>query len=503
MQVVKSDRVDKSSKMDVSTFSATLDSLQQCANSAKPDRKKIRHSLKNLCLYPQSPQLLPPLLTLFHGEVKNQSKCFKFLCYHIITYSRYMGTSPPAAAFVEELSSLAIGFKSPVANMPFILRVFFYICRFCPTFYGILVVTISKVFQHLPDQTVEKGKKGKGRSKAMDELVMACVKEAIDLCIELTSVGDLADQVVAKPKVQARLVAAWPSFPTDTKLQLVRFLGRLKTLPPEYAHLLSRDDPMCQYAFAARFLVSARTEFVSTIDGILDRPACGAVSLMQVTLTRATGATEKVVQSVSRCLAQPSLSTFLPLLELLIVQPLVNLDKSAFIPLYSAAAGSDKLLAFVALMCLSLLMTEPDWICSSFRENLRGVSFTRRSACVQMLIDRWLVAIKNPQVHPMFWKLMELVLTNFSEVLQPVTFVTIVERIIVIGIVDDFVDVATKIVKTRPSTEAITILVHAVGLARGMAGTEAYARFDTAIQKYLEGADPLLLELYEIVLVPE
>jgi hypothetical protein len=236
---------------------------------------------------------------------------------------------------------------------------------------------------------------------------------------------------------------------------------------------------------------------------MLERPPGGAVSLMQLSLARAAGATDRVVSSVSRCLEVTNLSTLLPLLELLIARPMLDLNKNALIALYAAAGGNDKLLAFTALMCLSFLPTERDWICRSIRDTLRRVPFTRRSAFVQMLVNRWLAAIEHTEVRPMFWSLIELLLTHFSEVFQPRTFVTIVERIIVVGVVNDFFGVATRVVKARPSTEAATLLIHAAGLARGMAAKDAFDAFNGALQKYIDGADPLLLELYDIVLGTE
>jgi hypothetical protein len=193
--------------------------------------------------------------------------------------------------FLPDLAKICVSFKTPVANLPLVLRVFFYLARFCPTHHALLVATVSKLFQMIPDQTADKRRKSKSRSKAMDELILASVRKAIDLCIELKGVGDLGDQIISRSKVQARLIPWVSNFSADTKLQLVRLLGSFQTLPHDYAQILSRDDQMCSFAFSARFLVLARSEFTSTINEILERPSSGALSLMQVTFARTAGIT--------------------------------------------------------------------------------------------------------------------------------------------------------------------------------------------------------------------
>jgi hypothetical protein len=498
MQFVVSPLAASSTKDKVGTLSSVLATLQEHSSSSK----SVRAALRDLVLYRPSVHGAGPLLARLLGEFKSPSKCFQLLAFHVITHSPFTRAHPDLAALVPEIARTVANFERPVRHQGVFLRVLHHLAQHTPRYADDLAALLGAVLS--ADAARLGGAKKKRQAKESLAALARCTGEALDVLAELPAGGVArALQGGALAQAAANLAHFGEDAREQLRRQLARFAARVARPPDALLELLPPAERLCAAAGAVPVLVGAPARFAAAIDAALAGDAAPALALLQLRLVRAEGPSDRLLASLDRCTAPVSFSALVPLMQFLMRRPLAPLGQPAVLALYRAADGPDQLLAFYALICLSLLTTEHEWLRASVAELLKRAPFTQRVAMVTVLLTVLEAAVANEGTRPWFWRLLSELLLRFGEAVDPTAFIRVIEKVAEGGEADALLALAGRVVEGLPSTETIVLLIFCLQGVRARASQDAFQAFLAALKPLVDTSDPLLRSFYEMTFVSD
>jgi hypothetical protein len=477
-----------------------IETMAQIVSNLSPSMAgdKLRHTLKNLFFYAPSLQIFNPLLELLKLELKKQTKCFKLLCFHVISHSKLATSAAAAPELATELSKTVTAFVKPHKESPQMLRVFFALASNLPQLYPLLVETLTTILTMDISDAYEKKKKVNSHVR---ETLSKLLTEAICLLGELPKFDETVVGFLQNKSIPPAIAAISKHLSTESKHQLAMFVGRLQTPPPILLELFEKDDKqILQTPFGVSLLVNNREKFKEVITTNLSAAKGGTLSLLIMRLLEAEGPSDRLSSPIVKEIASKRFTAILPLVEFLKQRPKIVIDEDSMFALYSLSSSDHGLVGFYGLLALSFLTEELDWICGSVCGYLRSVPYTRRGALIRTLFVTWTTAIEHPEILPVFWALFEKTLLFFGDSIDSATFSKLVQRLAEIGASNDFLQLAILTLKKLPQSETAVHLIQGASVVRENASSEMFSLFVQSAKEFAVNTGPVVMWLCDTIL---
>ncbi|OHT00133.1 hypothetical protein TRFO_08132 [Tritrichomonas foetus] len=485
-----------------------FESLPQIVNSlsAGPSNvKKVRHSLKNLCFYPPSATVLNPLIDQFKHQLKDQTKCFKLLCHHLITHAPLASSSSQTGDFINTLSKTICDMKKPAKSIGDLYRVFFYFCFYTPSMQPMLIDTISKIITVDLSFLTKKKKKnkllGSSHKSHVPELILECVQLLVEIPNFETSVRDLFQ----KEGIVDGFINIYKSFGMEYKRSILTFLSNIKSdsqivqVPPPLLDIINPEDNIIDNISTANYLINHHEKFSTQIISILEKKNVPSTNLLQYRLLLKSGPSQVIYDSIAAQI-EPQECNLLPLLKFLEKSPRGTVSPEVERTLYAACQDNNITLALISFMCVCFISDETDWICNFFVDTMKKLSHTARFSLVLMLTRSWVEALDHPENKTFVRALFEKLIMEFGDCIDQKIYNAFLEKVIQSGCTDDFMEVFRDALEKLPSIESVIYILFGASTLRQHADPSIFAEFLEVAKVYMETAGPAMLSFYEMTL---
>lgn len=480
----------------------TFETLSQIRSSLSSggSKKKIRHSLKNLCFYNPWLQTFSPLLSLFKSEIKDQSVCFRLLAFHVINHAPLIPDAPDVVDVVSSLEPVIVDFSKPAKRADMLFRVFFHLCKFSKEQHDRLVNVLSKILSIDMSFAFKKKKKSLVGGKVLTS-IPDLIHESTMLLNDLPDLVENGRKLMENPNVVRGLQDIFKAMERRSKIQILLFVSKVVSSPMPLRELCLVDETLTKSMFAIDVLVSARDQFQEQINSILEKQAGAGLTLLLTRLIEVEGPSERIEKSLLRLIAGSDEAAILvPLLKFLVAKPMTPLGDEGLHSLYMFAEGNDQLTAFYALMCIALVnKDERDWIVSFFSKLIEKLPYTQRCAVTDVFLTHWKEAITFECVWPIFFSLLRILLVYYGDSVGTAGYADVVNRIVAVGATQGLIYLSVHVLNSLPSMESVMLILYSAGVMKTQ-NPPNFGEFQQVVERFVQTAGPALASFYESTL---
>ena len=509
----------QANELTISGAKESFESITQIVNnlsSSPSNASKIRHSLKNLCFYSPTIPAVSPLLELFKHELKDQSKYFKLLCYHLISHASLASSSTQTVNLISTIAKTLNSQKKITKAAPDFFRVFFYLSFFVPMTHNTLIDTIAKIITADLGFLSEKGKKGRSKSlkpssqNAISDLIYECVK----LLVELPNFEELTKSLFQKSGVVDGFVNIYKNFGKEYKLAILGFLSNIKynsqivQVPPQLLDIINPEDNIIDNVVTAGYLINHHSKFGPQIQSLLEKKATSTrliqyklLSFEDLNSISSIGSLNEPTKAVGNFVMsyiKPQSSSLLPLLKYLEKVPrLESVPVDVQRNLYQACQDSNITVAFLAFQCVCFLSDEMEWISRFFSDSLNQLSLAARKSIGIALCQSWIEALNHSENKKFVCTLFQKFIMEFGNCIDQKIYREFMLKVIETGCSDNFMEIFEEAFEKLPSEESIVFIFYGAAMLKKHTDPTLFARFIDSTNEYLETACPSMIALYE------
>ena len=496
MKIMTSPLAQQSQKKD------TFETLSQIRSSLSSggSKKKIRHSLKNLCFYNPWLQTFSPLLALFKSEIKDQSDCFRLLVFHVINHAPLIPDAPDVVDVVSSLEPVILDFSKPSKRADMLFRVFFHLCKFSREQHERLLNVLAKILSIDMSFAFKKKKKSIVGGKVFTS-IPDLIHESTMLLNDLPDLVENGRKLLSDPKVVQGLQDIFKAMERRAKIQILLFVSKVHTSPVQLRDLCLVDETLTKAPFAIDVLVSDRERFQEQINSILEKKSGAGLMLLLTRLVDVEGPSERIEKTLLNLLVgSDEAAVLVPLLKFLVKKPMIQMPDECLHSLYMFAEDNDHVKAFHALMCIALVKNEREWIQSFFSKLIEKLPYTQRCAVIDVFLSYWMEAITFESVQPIFFTLLQTVLVYYGDSVGTTAYAAIVRKILAVGAGRGLISVSIHVLNSLPQIESVMLVLYSAGVMRSTINPTEFGEFWAVMERFRQTAGPALASFYESTL---
>ena len=471
--------------------------IMQSLTNPKTPIKKLRHSLKNLCFYKPTSNFLNSLTEILKREMKDPTKCFKLVCYHLISHSFLAQTSQNVPPLLDHISKYLNG-KDINEDADLIFRVYFHLSAYIPSYHQNLIETISHLLSIPPKEITKSTKKGifgKETTSPLEPLVREVIALLVDLPdFEINAPKLLTDDLVEK------LVALQAILPQPSKEHLLHFLGRLPTIPPSLQCLLSTKSITSLETVG--YIAKCKDQYTELITSTVADEKSPVAAALKYELAK-LGCNDQFLVDAILNKFKGDFNSMMPLFELKIRSVEIPIDSVAT-TLYVTTSNTNITLAFLAYSLLVFHNTDKKWLYEMFKNLSASFQPEIRTASLQRLAVVWKAFIKTEEdfknlVVPMLIT----ILREYTDAVDPKAYECFVKSIAEKGLSNAYLETCYSMLDNLPSVDTVIYLFYSASLLQATASPAAFQAFKTKAENYLLSADPSLQPVYKTLILKQ
>ncbi|KAH0790087.1 hypothetical protein GPJ56_005982 [Histomonas meleagridis] len=477
----------------------TIDSLPIIINSLSPSSplKKIRHALKNLCYYPISSQAIGPLVELFRRELKDHTKIFNLLCFHLINHASI--GSPAIANLVALLPKEFEQQKKPSKHIPELYRVFFYLCFYSPQCHQLLIETVSKILSMA--NTVYSSIQKKGKKSKKSSPYIPLFHQVINTLLDLPSFETTSVKLFSCEEVLTGFVSIYRNSTITDQIACLNFLSHIPTLPTTLLDLFNDNEQSFKSSFMVDFAVNNKEHFESVIDEILKTEPSNQLRLLQLRLSK-QGCTSLHLQESLLRTFQPTASYLLPLLSFLEnsnsrIEPTKDFLES----LYIVCGLPNEQISLLGFMCICFFSEELDWIEQTFVEIINRQILPQKISMISFCIKSWTNSLSYYEQNlPFIKRLFSIVMEKFGECISRKVFTEFVNKFVEINKADELLKIFHNTLLKLNDSETVIYTFYGASLIWNFCENIKFEEFLKDANGYIENADQAIKLVFDITL---
>lgn len=480
-----------------STIEAITSITQSLANSKEP-AKKLRHSLKNLCFYSPDQNLLGPLCDILEREMKEETKCFKLTCFHIISHAHFAYTAPIVPSLLDKIAK-TITSKNITEQASYLYRVLFFLASRLPSCTDLLIKTTISLLSNPPSEITKVQKKGLFGKENVTPL-LPLIHEVVSLLVDLPDFERSAIQILRSDGMPRKLAEIYKILALPYKQRILHFLGRLETIPEDLIKIGTKEDfsSLATLQFLARHR-DAYPELETVIMGNINHDQFPFYLYLLARLgTKDSKIFEKIMQ-----MKGDLFSVYLTWLHVKNFYPTTSFATVAQ-RLYVATTNSNPTIALAAFKVLISPEVDQQWLQSSFKsilDNFNPIMRMKSFASLAKTINVMSMPDDEDGFEIHYLPLIRIIFENYVDMVTEKPFEEFMRGIAEKRLSRLFLSMAAQLLSSVPALDSVIYMFYGASLLEKVSDPGHYAAFKAKAEEYLQNADPSLSTVYRTLIL--